>query len=84
MRTTIIVKIRGAGYMVTVYAQPGDSTPQGARIGLTPQDAATRAAELMLQYAVHNPDGGDLMAPPEVLELIPSHLHSIAGRKAMP
>jgi hypothetical protein len=33
----------------------------------------------MLEYAQSNPDGGDLMAPPEVLDLVPAHLRSIAN-----
>ena len=31
----------------------------------------------MIEYAQANPEGGDLMAPPEVLELVPAHLRSI-------
>lgn len=33
----------------------------------------------MLEYAQTNPNGGDLMAPSEVLELVPNHLRSIDG-----
>jgi hypothetical protein len=31
----------------------------------------------MIRYASINPDGGDLMAPAEVLDLVPEHLRSI-------
>jgi len=50
---------------------------QGARAGLTAYDAAVTAATLMIRYASINPDGGDLMAPAEVLDLVPEHLRSI-------
>ena len=78
MKTTVIVKIRGDGYIASIYAPTGTAV-QGMRIGLTPHDAATRAAELMLQYGATNPKGGALMAPAEVVELIPAHLRDIPG-----
>jgi hypothetical protein len=34
----------------------------------------------MCDYAQTNKEGGDLMAPPEVLELVPEHLRSVDGR----
>ncbi|MEO8101927.1 MAG: hypothetical protein ABI790_05340 [Betaproteobacteria bacterium] len=80
MRTTVIIKARGEGYISTVSGRFGGGH-QGARCGLTPHDAATRAAELMIQYSQGNPDGGDLMAPPEVLEHVPAHLRSIAAHE---
>lgn len=80
MKTTVIIKIRGDGYIATVGTHSGNTAIQGMRIGVTPHDAATRAAELMLQYAVHNPEGGELMAPIEVADLVPAHLRSIAPK----
>ena len=80
MKSTIIVKIRGDGYIAAINSQSGNLIVQGMRIGLTPHDAATRAAELMLQYAAHNPEGGVVMAPSEVTELIPAHLRDIPGK----
>lgn len=79
MRTTVIIAKRGDGYICTVSGRYGGGY-DGARIGLTPQEAATKAAREMIRYALTNPDGGDLMAPPEVLELVPEHLHSVAAR----
>ena len=79
MKTTLIIKIRGDGYIATVGTQSGNTAIQGMRVGITPHEAATRAAELMLQYAAHNPDGGVVMAPAEVMELIPAHLRDIPG-----
>lgn len=76
MRTTVIITKRGEGYISTVSGRFGGGH-QGARCGLTPHEAAASAARYMIQYAQSNPDGGDLMAPPEVLELVPEHLRSI-------
>ena len=78
MRSTIIIEQRGAGYISTVSDRCGGGH-QGARAGFTPYDAAATAARYMIEYAQCNPDGGDLMAPPEVLDLVPEHLRSIAG-----
>jgi hypothetical protein len=80
MRSTVIIKKRGAGYIATVSGRFGGGF-QGARCGLTPFEAATKAAEWMIQYAQKNGEGGELMAPPEVLELVPEHLRSIADNK---
>lgn len=76
MRTTVIITKRGEGYISSVSGKHGGGH-SGARCGLTPYDAAAHAAEMMLRYAQDNEDGGDLMAPPEVLELVPQHLRSI-------
>lgn len=79
MRSTVIIIKRGAGYISTVSGKFGGGH-QGARCGLTPYDAAAKAAQYMIEYAQSNPEGGDLMAPPEVLELVPRHLHSIPAK----
>lgn len=76
MRTSIIIAKRGEGYISTVSGRFG-SGHQGSRCGLTPYDAAATAARYMIEYAQSNPDGGDLMAPEEILALVPAHLHSI-------
>ena len=76
MRSTVIITKRGDGYIATVSGRHGGGH-SGARCGLTPYDAAARAAQWMLEYASGNPEGGDLMAPPEVLDLVPEHLRSI-------
>lgn len=78
VRTTVIVKKRGAGYVATV-AGPDDGAPNGARIGLAPSEAAASAAELMMRWCRET--GGDLLAPPEVLELVPPHLRIVATPK---
>ena len=78
MRSTVIISKRGEGYVATVSGKFGGGH-QGARCGLTPYDAATKAAQYMIEYAQSNSEGGDLMAPPEVLELVPEHLRSVAA-----
>ena len=78
MRTTVIVEPRGNGYVMTVCGRFGGGYT-GRRCGVTPQEAATAAAKAMIEYASisSNPDGGTLMAPMEVICLVPDHLKSI-------
>lgn len=72
MRTLITIRKRGAGYIMDVAGRHGAGY-QGRQCGLTPYEAATNAARAMAEYAAltNNPDGGDLMAPPEVMEHVP-------------
>lgn len=79
MRSTIIIERRGAGYIATTSGKFGGGY-QGARCGLTPEDAAIFAAKEMVRYAQSNSEGGDLVAPSEVLELVPAHLRSIPAQ----
>lgn len=79
MRSTVIITKRGVGYVSTVSGKFGGGH-QGARAGLDAHTAAATAARYMIEYAQSNPDGGDLMAPPEVLDLVPEHLRSVAAR----
>lgn len=81
MRSTVIITKRGEGYIATVSGKFGGGF-QGARCGLTPFEAAAKAAELMIQYSQSNEEGGDIIAPQEVLEFIPEHLRSIAAKNA--
>lgn len=76
MRSTVIIEHRHDRYYGTVSDHNGLARVE-ARAGLTPEQAAAFAAKCMIQHAQPNPDGGDLMAPPEVLELVPAHLRSI-------
>ena len=76
MRSTVIITRRGAGFVSTVSGQHGGGH-QGARCGLTPQEAAAHAAGLMLRYGAWNAEGASLMAPDEVMALVPEHLRSI-------
>lgn len=79
MRSTIVIYKRGAGYVSDVAGRFGGGH-RGAQCGLTAEDAAGAAARLMLKYAQSNPEGGDLVAPSEVLAFVPAHLREIAGR----
>jgi len=79
MRSTVIISKRGEGYSSSVTGKFGGGH-LNARCGLTPYDAAATAARLMIEYSHSNPEGGDLMAPPEVLELVPEHLRSISAK----
>ncbi len=79
MRSTVIISKRGEGYIAQVCGAFGGGF-RGVRCGLTPDAAAARAAGWMCDYAQTNKEGGDLMAPPEVLELVPEHLRSVDGR----
>jgi len=79
MKTTVIITKRGEGYISTVQGKFGGGH-QGARAGLTPFDAAARAAQLMIEYATSNEEGGELMAPSEVLELVPAHLRKVVEK----
>jgi hypothetical protein len=76
MRSTVVIYKRYPGYAADYSGRNGDSA-HGIKAGLNSHDAATTAARLMLQYAVPNPEGGDLVAPQEVLDLVPEHLKSI-------
>ena len=77
MKTNLIIYRRGAGYVMDSNDHKG-ALKLGVRIGLTPEDAALYAARIMMRLALDNPEGGSLMAPPEVLELVPKHLREIA------
>ena len=79
MKSTVIISKRGEGYIATVSGKFGGGF-QGARCGLTPFEAAAKAAEWMISYGQSNSEGCNLMAPPEVMDLVPEHLHSIAAR----
>jgi len=76
MRSTVIIRKRGDNYISDVSGKFGGGH-QGARAGLTAEDAAIEASRLMVQYAQSNPEGGDLVAPSEVLALVPKHLQSV-------
>ena len=80
METTIIIAKREGIYVSTVSSQFGEEY-SNRPIGRTPDEAASAATQLMIEYAVSNPDGGELIALPEIYALVPHHLHKIkAGR----
>lgn len=76
IKSTVIIYKRGEGYVMDTHN--GITTgAQGARAGLTAHDAAISAARAILKYTADNPLGGSLVAPPEVMALVPAHLHDI-------
>lgn len=76
MRTTVIISKREDGYISTVSGRFRDGH-MASDAGSTPFDAAATAGRLMIHYAQRNPEGGDLMAPLEVMEHVPIHLRNI-------
>ncbi len=78
MRSIVIITQRGTGYISTITGKFGGGH-KGAGCGLTPCEAAAKAAQYMIEYGRSNAEGGDLMAPEEVLQLVPEHLRSIPG-----
>ena len=78
MRATVIISKRlgSDSYMATASDKFGGGY-QGASAGNTPSDAAAFAVREMIAYAQRNAEGGDLMAPEEVMALVPEHLRSI-------
>ena len=78
MRATVVITKSGSEYRATLLGKRGH---QGASAGLTPYEAAATAAKMMVWCAVNDPEGGVLMAPPEVMDLVPEHLRNVAGNK---
>ena len=78
MRASIIISRRGGEYIATVSGKFGGGY-SGAHAGRTPEDAATFAAREMIRYAQSNSEGGDLIAPEDVLARVPQHLRSVAA-----
>jgi len=86
MRSLVIItkKIENGssqGFFSEVHGKNGGGH-KGVRCGLRPYEAAAAAARYAMEYVSTNPEGGDIMAPPEVLELIPEHLRSIPAKIA--
>jgi hypothetical protein len=76
MRSLVIVRRRGPHYITDASGKFGGGF-RGAGATTDPAQAACFAASMVARYSISNPDGGDLIAPPEVLALIPARLHDI-------
>lgn len=81
MRSAIIIEngVGGSGapgYRCSAYGKFGGGY-RFAWAGATPIEAATFASRELIRYARTNSEGGDLVAPPEVLDLVPESLHTI-------
>jgi hypothetical protein len=79
MRATVIIDKRANHYVATVSGKFGGGF-MGAHVGTTPEQAAGFAARQMVRYACSNSEGGDLVAPAEVLQLVPDNLRSVPAR----
>ena len=80
MRSTIIIEKRGNHYIATASGRFGGGY-SGVTAGDTAEQVAAFAAREMVRYAQSNPEGGDLLAPDEVTNLVPDHLVAIAPTK---
>ena len=76
MRATLIIEKRGNRYTATVSGKFGGGY-SGANAGTTAEEAAGFAAREMIRYGQSNSEGGDLVAPAEVLQLVPENLRSV-------
>lgn len=76
MKTTIIVEKRGEGYILDIFSDK--QTKRGERCGLTPLDVATSVSRYLAQQTA---TGASLVAPPEVRDLIPKHLHDFEAQE---
>ena len=74
----IIVHKATGGYRIHVAGRFGGGF-SATQLG-SPTDVAPFVAAQMQRYAVSNPFGGAVIAPPEILDLIPEDLRRIAGR----
>lgn len=79
MRATVIIQKRRDRYTATVSGKFGGGY-SGANAGATAEEAAAFAAREMVSYARSNNEGGDLVAPAEVLQLVPESLRSVPAR----
>lgn len=78
MRTVISVSKcpRTLEYEIDI-ATRGGRPLKGLRAGRTPGEAAARAASYAICHCLENPQGGDIVAPSYILELIPEHLRNV-------
>lgn len=74
MKATLIIEQRGEGYIYDLFSVR--ATKRGVRCGLTPQAAATEASRILAQLQY---EGAAVVAPPEVMEIIPAHLRDFEG-----
>lgn len=83
MKTTVIVRLdeefNPPSWVVSATNELG-MVEKVTIIGNKPFDAAAVAAEMMGKYAMGKPQGGEVMAPEEVLNLIPEHLRKVTGK----
>ena len=72
MTATLIIEHRGEGYIYDLFS--ADETKRGVRCGKTPQEVATKTTRILASLQQAEEDFA-LIAPDEVLRIIPEHLH---------
>jgi hypothetical protein len=82
MRSTVVILKERGGYTVQASGKFGGGY-DGVWAGDTPDEAASVAAHEMMRYAQSNKEGGDLVAPAEVMQRVPEHLRSVAVKEKM-
>ena len=82
MRTSVVIERRSqtvdgiASFVMKVSGRFGGGYTRSMDCDL--DQIVASAASAMLQYAQCNPEGGDLIAPADVVAKVPEHLRSIA------
>jgi len=79
MRAAVIIEKKQDVYRATVSGKFGGGY-SFANAGATPEQASAFAAREMIRYAQSNSEGGDLVAPAEILALVPEGLRSVPAR----
>ena len=81
-KSRIMVHATAGGYRIHVAGRFGGGFA-ATRPG-TPAEVAPFIGAQIMRYTLSNPLGGYLMAPPEIMDLIPEDLRSIEPRVATP
>lgn len=82
MRSTIIVRKLASGQLVMDVIGRYGGGGRGSALRGEPHEIAAIVASAAVDYCQSNPEGGDVMAPPEIMELIPEHLRSVPNEAA--
>lgn len=80
MRATIIIEKKEGIYRGSAIGKFGGGY-RFAFAGASAAEAGAFAAREMARYAITNSEGGDLVAPPEIMEIVPAQLRSVEARK---
>ena len=75
MKATLIIEQRGEGYIYDLFSVRG--TKRGVRCGITPQAAATEATRILANLCQAE-EAFAVVAPEEILRIIPEHLRGDA------
>ena len=78
MRTTVIIAKRATSFISTVSGRHGEGHSE-QYAGASIKEAAAIAEKLMNDYALNNPEGGELIAPEKIKALVPEKLKVVKG-----